>query len=146
MSETNKTNLAIAKKINKLGTINLVVHIVVIVAFIIWLTVTIITFANMNPNNNMNSLTSAQIGLIVFIAIVGVIYFLCNLIFGIIVIIKIATTDWQDENLNQTKLVFWVLSLVFIMVILINPILWIIWAKKVKGNYSSKEQLPQASN
>lgn len=143
MNETTNNNLAIAKKINKLGNVNLGIHIVVIIAFIAWLVTTIVTFANMNPSNNMNTLSSAQIGLIVFIAIVGFIYFLCNLISGIIVIIKIATTDWQDENLNQTKLVFWILSLVFIMFILVNPILWIIWAKKVKGNYAMKAQLPQ---
>lgn len=141
-NEVIDKNLLIAKKIKKLGIASLIIHIITIVAFIAWLVVLAVAMTNFGLDNNVEVLSNTQVGLIIFIGILGVIYFLCNLIFGIIVIIKIANTNWVNENLNQTKLVFWILSLVFIMMILVNPILWIVWGNKVKGSYSSKEQLP----
>lgn len=144
MNENINQNLTIANKIKRLGKINLCIHIIAILAFIAWIVTSVLTLTNLDHNTDANILTNTQVGLIVFIAIIVVVYFLCNLVLGINAIIKIASTNWQNESLNQAKTVFWILSLIFIMMILVNPILWIVWGNKVKNSYSLHPQLPEA--
>lgn len=144
MNEIINQNLTLAKKIKRLGKTNLCIHIIAIVAFIAWIVTSVLTLTNLDHNADASVLTNTQVGLIVFIAVIAVVYFLCNLILGIIAIVKIASTNWQNESLNQAKTVFWILSLIFIMMILVNPILWIVWGNKVKNSYSLYPQLPEA--
>lgn len=138
MTNTQTQLLKKANAIKKLGIASLIIHIVAIILFFAWLVTTLVMFTNMNADGNIDSLNNTQIGMIVAIAIVGTTYFICNLTFGIIAIIKIATTDWENQELNQSKLIFWIISLIFIFFVLVNPIMWIVWGKKVKSNYSQK--------
>lgn len=62
-------------------------------------------------------------------------------IFAIIAIIKIGGTDWGNENLNNSKEVFWVTTLfclILLPLFIVPPILWIVWGNKVKYTYLLK--------
>ncbi len=62
-------------------------------------------------------------------------------VFAIIAIVKIGGTDWGNENLNNSKEVFWVTTLCCLIVfplVIVPPILWIVWGNKVKYTYLLK--------
>lgn len=66
-------------------------------------------------------------------------------VFAIIAIVKIGGTDWGNENLNNSKEVFWVTSLCCLIVgliiwplVIVPPIMWIVWGNKVKYTYLLK--------
>lgn len=79
---------------------------------------------------------------IIAILSIVIIYGLSTLIISIVIIVKIAGNDWQDDELNKAKTVYWLISLVFTIIDIpfVAPIIWIIWGNKVKNTLSKKLQ------
>lgn len=79
--------------------------------------------------------------IVAFVAII-IIYGLSTLIISIVMIVKIASNDWLDKELNNAKTVYWVVSLVFTVIDIpfVGPITWIIWGSKVKSTLTKKLQ------
>ena len=83
-------------------------------------------------------LTNPVVALVAIIIIYG----LSTLIISIVMIVKIASNDWLDKELNNAKTVYWVVSLVFTVIDIpfVGPITWIIWGNKVKSTLTKKLQ------
>lgn len=137
-SKSEQFALKQAKSIKNFGIISLSILGGIILLIIIF-AVSMVAIVPVDPNASSNSwiTTSAILGILLLISII--IGSVCDIVFNIVAIIKIASTDWGNCNLNNSKLIFWILSLVFMFLLpIVSPILWIVWGNKVKNTIEFK--------
>ncbi len=137
-SKSEQFVLKQAKSIKNFGIISLSILggiILLIIIFAIAMVATVPVDQNASANSWIT--TSAVLGILLLISII--IGSVCDIAFNIVAIIKIASTDWGNRNLNNSKLIFWILSLVFMFLLpIVSPILWIVWGNKVKNTVEFK--------
>lgn len=137
-SKSEQFVLKQAKSIKNFGIISLSILGGIILLIIIF-AIAMVATVPVDPNASSNSwiTTSAVLGILLLISII--IGSVCDIVFNIVAIIKIASTDWGNRNLNNNKLIFWILSLVFMFLLpIVSPILWIVWGNKVKNTIEFK--------
>lgn len=130
---TNSRVIPIAKEIKKLGIVDLSIICVAWVFAICFITTSFIYFNNLDDSTNFSPpYMSVVFGILFWVS--TSIYYICNLVFNIIAIVKISNTDWEYEELNQSKSSYWIVCLIlmFIPIVgIVSPILWIVWSNKV---------------
>lgn len=137
-SKSEQFVLKQAKSIKNFGIISLSILGGIILLIIIF-AIAMVATVPVDPNASANSwiTTSAVLGILLLISII--IGSVCDIAFNIVAIIKIASTDWGNRNLNNSKLIFWILPLVFMFLLpIVSPILWIVWGNKVKNTVEFK--------
>ena len=127
MSEPVKSLISKAQTIKKRGIALLVIEPILFLVLIIVLPIIISQF------QYQPGLTeTVVIGVTTFWVIGLLVYSIINLVFSIITIVQISSTDWGNEKLNSEKQTYWILALVFMLTIaFVGLIFWIIWANKV---------------
>lgn len=128
MSEAKQILLSKVQTLKRRGIFLLVIEPILFILIFVGLFVSIIglSVAEQSYVASIILLTISIISIFVF--------FILNLIFSILAIITISNTNWNDDNLNQEKQIYWILSLVFMILLpIVGFIIWIVWASKVKN-------------
>lgn len=127
MSEPVKSLISKAQTIKKRGIALLVIEPILFLVLIIVLPIVISQF-----QYQPGLAETVVIGVTTFWVIGLLVYSVINLVFSIITIVQISSTDWGNEKLNSEKQTYWILALVFMLTIaFVGLIFWIIWANKV---------------
>ena len=125
-------------KLKRLRTCLIGAGVCIVIGLILIIVAVVVLATSVSSGGYDSVATSPFISLA--IEFVGIIVLLVGAVFEIIAAVTILSTDWNDKELNDKKILWGVLSLVLFPII--APIIFYVSAKKKIPSQSQPEQVP----